>query len=426
VTADKWERRVVALGQRIAAVPYRLNNDGPYVAVPPIGGAGQTGIGGDGVCLACCWPEPQCVCLTEAARELYSQSLSRWKNSYLSPFLKKKQHMDDVVCAWVQQAWPALVRDYPELAEAGMTMSKFGKSKRPYYPGDEDIVDLPWSSLNATGVADQARRGRSVDDWQESVTYRNSPEVREFFGSFRGNGGGWNVGAAKTDNRIEVCRVCGKRLGLREWVQAGCEFSSQMDGCGCNGCVVIAQRNAGQQPEFCSARCRRDVENARARVKDKGTAADRVTRSWAAYGAGSSRTGEAIRKARMAGDTTLTHVAPIARSVTEAVFQPGWDKVSVAVAPSGYRWLAGGVLEYGPPPERDEYIPAEVRLAQNPVTWEQWEQTPVWEQGWDDPEKIALEEFGKIPEHRHNKVERGSESLVLPTFFSDICSPLCQ
>jgi hypothetical protein len=370
---ERRQRREAALQQRIAGIPFRLESDGPYVAVSPVGGVGQAGIAEDGVCLGCCWPEPKCVCLTEAARELYSQYRRRWNAKYRSPFLKRKQRMDDALRSWVQTAWPALVRDYPELAEAGKKMTKFGKSKSAYYPGeDEDIVDLPWSSLNATGVADQARRGRSVDDWQESVTYRNSPEVRDFFDSFRANGG-WNVGAARTDNRLEVCRVCGGLLsGARED----------------DGYLI---RKAGQQPEFCSARCKRDVENARARVKDKGTAADRVTRSWAAYGAGSTRTGEAIRRKRLAGDTTLTHVAPIARGVTEAVFQLGWDKVSVAVAPQGYRWLAAGVLEYGPAPVRDEYIPAEVRLEQNPVTWERWEQAPVWEQGWDDPEKLSLE-----------------------------------
>ena len=332
------------------------------------------GIGEDGVCLACCWPEGKCVCLTEAARELCSQYERRWYANYWSPFLKGEQRMDAALCSWVQQAWPALVRDYPALAGAGKQMTSFGKSKQPYFPGaDEDIVDLPWSSFNATGVADQARRGRSDGDWQESVVYRNTPEVQQFFGSFRGNGGGWNVGEAKTDNRLEVCRVCSEPLpgGRAE-----------------DGSLI---RKRGQQPAFCSARCKRDVENARARVKDKGTAADRVTRSWVAYGAGSTRTGEAIRQRRLAGDTTLTHVAPIARGVTEAVFQQGWDKVSVAVAPQGYRWLAGGVLEYGPAPVRDEYIPAEVRLVQNPVTWERWEQVPVWEQGWDDPEKLSLE-----------------------------------
>lgn len=387
MTAARWERRAAKLQQRIAAIPYRLNNPGPYVPVPPIGGAGRTGIGEDGNCLACMWSAEECVCLAEAARELYSQFLSRWKNSYLSPFLKTKQPMDEALCSWVQKAWPSLQRDYPELAEAGMKMTRFGKSKRPYYPGeDEEIPEQPWSSWHPLGVKDQARRGRSDGDWQESTVHRNRPEVQQFMDSYRALGGGWSRTEGKSDNRLEVCRVCGDPLpGDRDE----------------DGSLI---RKAGQQPEFCSVRCRRDVENARARVKDKGTAADRVVRSWAAYGAGSSRTGEAIRRRRMAGDTTLTHVAPIAASVTEAVFQPGWDKVSCAVAPKGYRWLAAGVLECGPAPEPDEYIPAEIRLAQNPVTWERWERGSAWGPGWDDPEDLTLD-GSEIPEHRLLNVE---------------------
>jgi hypothetical protein len=101
---------------------------------------------------------------------------------------------------------------------------------------------------------DRGRWTRSNGAGPDKMTYADSHVGHSVRGSdlmslHVETDGGWHVeNVASSDNQLEVCRLCGSPLALAR-DKAG---------------HVI--RVAGEQPQYCSESCRREVKNARARA----------------------------------------------------------------------------------------------------------------------------------------------------------------
>jgi hypothetical protein len=169
--------------------------------------------------------------------------------------------------------WRELQAQHPELAaEASKPKpSKFtGNSKgyEPYNCWGRDSDRGRWHRTRGAQPDD----ARSSDDWESSDYSTERPEPRDNRLADRNDdplptggslldlhvstNGGYLVprwAKVSNPNQLEVCRVCGSELKL----------SRDAEG--------FAYRDTGNQPQYCSDRCKNDVHNARKRAKRRGS-----------------------------------------------------------------------------------------------------------------------------------------------------------
>lgn len=146
--------------------------------------------------------------------------------------------------------WAQFLEEHPELAAATETVSRDAKgtgSPRGYEPYRcwQKSDRGRWVRTNGTSP-ENARPNRPID--YERLRTDGTMSLVQLHEE---TNGGYSVGPSviANQNQLEVCRVCQKPLDLQ----------TDDDG--------IVHRAVGNQPEYCSQRCRKLVKNARERAK---------------------------------------------------------------------------------------------------------------------------------------------------------------